>query len=149
MLLLTCLGGLPFFSAQVLAQRPPEFKPIQVHAEEIVWKEGNANLPRGTMIAVLEGNPKAEGIFTMRVKLPPGGLLIPHTHPREERVTILEGRVFVGFGEVVDWSSGTRFNPGDYYVNPSGAPHFVWSNEGAIVQITGMGPWEIHFLAGE
>lgn len=130
----------PLFSQQVLPQGT-----IQLRPEEIEWKDGNPNLPPGAKTAVLEGNPKQEGIFTMRVYLPPGAVLKPHTHPREERVTVLEGIVRVAFSETVDWTKGTAFGPGSYYVNPPGAAHLVWTNEGALVQITGIGPWEIHF----
>ena len=41
----------------------------------------------------------------------------PHWHPRNERVTILEGKIGVGFGDEIDRENVTWFGPGDYYVN--------------------------------
>jgi hypothetical protein len=35
------------------------------------------------------------------------------------------------------------FSAGSFYVNPPGVPHYVFSDGGAIVQITGAGPWRV------
>src|SRR6266536_3312362 len=75
---------------------------IQVHQRAIAWKDGPPTLPKGTKVAVLEGDPKAPGIFTMRLKIPAGSKVMPHWHPRPERVTILSGKVAVGFGDKWD-----------------------------------------------
>ena len=94
-------------------------------------------------MAVLEGNPKAEQIFTFRIRITKPFVLPPHTHPRNERVTVIDGAIYVGFGDTVDKAASTRFEVGDYYVNRAGAHHFVWSDEPATVQLTGIGPWAI------
>jgi hypothetical protein len=70
----------------------------------------------------------------------------PHTHPRNERVTILEGKIGVGFGTAIDKEAGTVFTTGDYYVNRQGETHYVWSDGAAVLQITGIGPWKADFL---
>jgi quercetin dioxygenase-like cupin family protein len=97
-------------------------------------------------MAVLEGNPKTEQIFTFRLRTTEPFVLPPHTHPRNERVTVIEGALYVGFGDTVDKASSTRFEAGDYYVNRAGAHHFVWSDEPMVVQLTGIGPWAIQPL---
>jgi quercetin dioxygenase-like cupin family protein len=98
----------------------------------------------GCQMAVLEGNPKAEQLFTIRVRTTEPFVLPPHTHPGNERVTVLEGALNVGFGDVVDKAASTRFEVGDYYVNRAGAHHFVWSDDSMTIQLTGIGPWAIH-----
>jgi quercetin dioxygenase-like cupin family protein len=70
----------------------------------------------------------------------------PHSHPRAERVTVLSGTIHVGFGTSLNKSSGETFTAGDYYVNAPGAVHYVWADGPVEIQITGMGPWEIHPL---
>ena len=35
---------------------------------------------------------------------------------------------------------------GDYYVNARGAVHTVWASKSSEIQITGLGPWEAHFI---
>jgi len=61
----------------------------QIQITHIDWKPAPPTLPKGAMVAVLEGDPKAAGMFTMRVKLPAGSIISPHWHPRDERVTVL------------------------------------------------------------
>lgn len=104
-------------------------------------------MPAGVQLAVLEGDPKASGIFSVRMKVPPGFVLPPHTHPSDERVTVLEGAVSVGFGPLFDAPSARTFSAGAYYVNPAGLVHHVRSEQGATLQITGLGPWQVDFIA--
>lgn len=101
----------------------------------------------GCRMAVLEGDPKAEQLFTFRVRTTEPFVLPPHTHPRNERVTVIEGAVHVGFGDTVDKEASSRFEAGDFYVNRAGAVHFVWSDEPVTLQLTGIGPWAIHPVA--
>ncbi len=111
---------------------------------KIDWKEAGANLPKGTEIAVLEGNPKKEGMFTLRLKTPKHMKLAVHRHPGPERVTILEGEIYVGFGDKFNKEVGTKFVPGSFYVNPGNENHYVFTKDKtAVVQITGMGPWKV------
>jgi hypothetical protein len=129
-------------------QNPPGT--IQIRSHEILWKDvAGGPLPSGAKVAVLEGNPKQEGMFTQRLFLPPGTVLMPHWHPREERVTVLDGCVYVAFGDSLDWTKGHVFEGGSFYLNPPKQNHYVWTIEGAWVQITGMGPWELNFVKKE
>lgn len=120
---------------------------LQFDAASVVFRPAPPSMPKGVELAVLEGNPQAPGIFTLRLKAPPGFLLPPHTHPVDERVTVLSGSVAVGFGSRVERKSARSFGAGAFYVTPPGAPHYVFSDEGAVVQITGVGPWKVEPLA--
>lgn len=119
---------------------------IQLDAEELVWKDGPASLPPGTRAAVLEGDPRAEGIFTMRLELPARWALPAHTHPAAERITVLQGSVWVGLGPRPEKQRARRIKAGGFYVTPSGVPHALWTDEKAILQLTGTGPWGIAYL---
>lgn len=119
--------------------------PIQHTTETIVYQSGPPSMPHVEM-AVLEGNPQKAGMFTIRLKAPPGFALPPHTHPAEERVTVLSGSISVGFGESVARDQARTFPAGSFYINPRNVPHFVFSDEGAMVQITGDGPWRVDVL---
>jgi quercetin dioxygenase-like cupin family protein len=127
------------------AQAPPPGT-LQVQPEAIEWRTANASMPAGTQIAVLEGDPTAAGLFTIRLKVAAGARLEPHWHPREERVTVLSGLVLVGFGEAIEAAATRRFGAGAFYVNPARSRHFVLFPQDSVVQITGVGPWEVHFL---
>ena len=119
---------------------------IQLQPEAVTWNGASAAMPPGTQIAVLEGDPKAQRFFTIRLKVPAGSRLAPHWHPRDERVTVLAGAVAVGFGDAIDETAVTKFGPGAFYVNPANSHHYVLFAEDSVVQVTGVGPWEVHFL---
>lgn len=119
---------------------------LRVLAAEIDWGPCPPSLPKSCEMAVLEGNPREEMLFTVRFRTTGEFKMAPHWHPRNERVTILEGKVGVGFGDAIDRQNVTWFGPGDYYVNAEGAHHFVLAEGPTVLQITGIGPWKANFL---
>lgn len=138
--------ALLFYYSSLMSQELPKGA-IQVFPESIKWIDAPSPLPPGSQIAILEGNPKEAGMFTMRVKLPPNYSIPIHSHPKEERVTVLEGVVFVGFGKVVDTAKAQKFTAGCFYVNPIDKEHFVYTlSEGCIFQVTALGPWGINYI---
>jgi quercetin dioxygenase-like cupin family protein len=151
-LLLTALSVLVFFplQAQIGEMEFPEGS-VQhvVLAGEIQWMPCPPNLPAGCRMAVLEGSPKNNDLFTVRFRVDDGMLMPPHTHPKDERVTILKGTAAVAFGENVTRKDAREFGPGDYYVNSRGAVHSVWLDPGTELQITGIGPWEVDYVEQE
>jgi hypothetical protein len=118
-------------------------------ADDIAWVSCPPTLPSGCEMAVLEGDPKREMLFTVRFRTGSEFQMKPHWHPRNERVTILEGKVGVGFGDEIDREKVTWFGPGDYYVNAKEAHHFVLADGPAVLQVTGIGPWKANFLDAE
>jgi quercetin dioxygenase-like cupin family protein len=124
------------------AQPKPE-TPIGFIPEAIAWKDAPPTLPPGSKISVLEGNPGADGMFTMRVRVPAGSAIPPHWHPRQERVTILVGAVDLGFGSVANAGNVTRYRAGSFYVNPPRVMHYLFFPEATEMQMTGVGPWEL------
>ena len=119
---------------------------IQFTSAGFKWVDAPRTMPAGTKIQVLEGNPTRAGLFTMRVKLPAQTTLMPHWHPQDERVTVLSGSAYVGLGSKVDLAKAKPFTAGSYYVNPARLHHYVYFGEETVIQLTGMGPWEIHYL---
>lgn len=117
--------------------------PIAFAPPAIVWRDAPPSLPAGSRIAVLEGNPRAEGMFTMRVRVPAGAKLAPHRHPRDERVTVLSGAVELGFGTTAVRSKTRRYGAGSFYVNPPEVMHYLFFPKETVLQMTGVGPWEI------
>jgi quercetin dioxygenase-like cupin family protein len=139
--------GCAQLSAQVGEMKFPEGK-VQhvVHAKDIQWKPCPPNLPDGCEMAVLEGNPKSNDLFTVRFKISGEFIMPPHTHPKDERVTVLQGKAYVAFGKGAIRKEAKEFGPGDYYVNARNAIHTVWADASTIIQITGIGPWEANFI---
>ena len=118
------------------------FASVAAH-DAVVWVDGPPSLPAGTKVAVLEGDPKKPGLFTMRLKVPAGASIPPHTHPRDERVTVISGRVEVGFGKTADPSKVSSYTAGGFYVNAPGVPHYLLIREESVLQLTCEGPWEL------
>lgn len=113
-----------------------------VRFESTPWAPCPPTLPAGCEMAVLEGNPQGEDLFTVRFRVSDTFLMPPHWHPKDERVTILTGTVAVAFGADGDRQDATEFGPGDYYVNARHAVHTVWIEGPTVLQITGIGPWK-------
>ena len=117
---------------------PVLVSPIQFEPGAVTFVDA-PNLPKGAKIAVLEGDPKKDGIFTIRLQAPKGFVLPMHTHPADERVTVLSGSIAVSF----DGKTSKLFKQGGFYVNPKNVAHSVSSDEGFVIQITGVGPWTV------
>lgn len=122
----------------------PGERQIVHRAASMPYGPGPAAVPFDCEMAVLEGSPKTEGLFTIRLRTQEPWTMPPHSHPRAERVTVLAGTIHVGFGAVLVKGRGETFTAGDYYVNAPGAVHYVWADGPVEIQITGLGPWEVH-----
>jgi quercetin dioxygenase-like cupin family protein len=128
--------------------------PVAIHPAEhaihtpsqIKWADGPASLPAGAQMAVLEGDPAKEGFFTMRVRLPDGYRIPPHTHPKVEHVTVISGTFNFGMGEKFDQSATQSMPAGTFGFWPAGMKHFAWARGETVVQLHGIGPWSIEYL---
>lgn len=112
----------------------------------IKWQEGPPSLPKGALMAILEGDPAKEGPFVFRVKLPDGYRIPPHTHPKTERITVLSGKFHIGMGDKFDEKTGNTMTVGTYGYWPAGMSHFVWTKGETILQFHGRGPWSIQYV---
>ena len=120
---------------------------IQINPDEINWLDAPVSLPTGSKVAFLEGNPKQEGIFTMRVKLLRYCKMPVHSHPQDERVTIISGMMYIGFGKKFDMNIAVGLSSGSFYINPAESEHYVFTeNEECVLQVTGLGPWIVNYL---
>ena len=103
--------------------------------------------PAGLESAWFVGAADKAGVYALRVKLPAGFRIQPHTHPDERFSVVLEGTIFVGFGETFDESKVVAIPAGAMYVAPAGVPHYVWAKDGpATYQETGPGPTATNFV---
>lgn len=119
----------------------------QIHkAADLKWGEAPPGLPADAAIAVLDGDPGKAGSFTVRLKMPEGCKIMPHTHPTAERVTVISGTANIGMGDKFDESAGTKLEPGDFVVLPAGMKHFAWGTGETVVQIQSEGPFQINYV---
>jgi hypothetical protein len=126
---------------------PKKAMPAAIHRpDELNWTDGPASLPPGAKVAVLEGDPTKPGPFVMRVKVPDGYKIPPHTHPKPERLTVISGRFHLGMGDTFDPKHAVPLPAGAYGTWPAGMKHFVWVEGETIVQLHGDGPWAIEYV---
>jgi quercetin dioxygenase-like cupin family protein len=118
-----------------------------VAPEALTWKD-NPALPEGVQMAVVYGDPtKAGEVFVTRTKFPPNTQVAAHTHPFAEYVTVISGSIYLGEGDKLDTTRGQLFRAGTFYFNPAKHAHYGWTtNEEAIVQVQGVGPFGIDFI---
>jgi hypothetical protein len=114
--------------------------------QAIVWKDGPPSLLPGAKMVVLEGNPAAEGPFTMRLKVPDGFRIMPHSHPKMERLTVLSGTFRLGMGETFNADKMEDLPAGTYGFWPAGMKHYAMAKGETIVQLHGIGPWQIIYI---
>jgi anti-sigma factor ChrR (cupin superfamily) len=113
---------------------------------EIKWVDGPPALPAGAKIAVLEGDPKQPGPFTLRLQVPDGYKIPPHTHPAVEHVTVISGTFNLGMGDKFDQAATRELVTGSFAFMPAGMKHFGWMKGETVVQVHGMGPFAIIYV---
>jgi quercetin dioxygenase-like cupin family protein len=114
--------------------------------EKVPWQEGPASLPPGATMAVLEGDPSKPGFFTMRLQLPDGYRVAPHSHPKQERLTIISGTLRLGMGDRFDEKALQALSPGTYSSMPAGMTHFAVAQGLTIIQLSSIGPWGVNYV---
>ena len=146
LLLLLSPSGVHSEDARRLAGSGPELHWDLFKPDQIQWRDGPPSLLPGAKMAILEGDPAKEGFFTMRLKLPDGYRVLPHWHPRTERLTIIQGIVNLGTGDRFDTAATQTLPAGAYSSMPPKMPHFAWMRGETILQLSSIGPWEVVYV---
>lgn len=117
-----------------------------VPSDTVTWGPAPPSLPPGAQAAVLMGHPTKEGPFVLRLKFPSGFTVPPHRHSKDEMVTVIEGRFGVGAGEKLDRAAADVLHAASFVLLPAGMPHFAWADDETIVQINGVGPFDVKYV---
>jgi quercetin dioxygenase-like cupin family protein len=118
--------------------------PTIVMADQAKYAPAPKPYPAQAKIAVLSGDPaKAGSQYTVRLELPSGTKIAPHTHGDEENVTVISGTLLVGVGSSFDASKMLALTPGSYASIPPGTPHYAMAKGETVVQVNGVGPASI------
>jgi len=113
---------------------------------DVKWIEAPKMLPAGAQAAVLFGNPAKKGLFALRLKVPSGYAIPPHTHPGYEVVTVLSGTAKFGMGKTADRGATKALPAGSFFALPPGTAHFVYFDDETVIQINTNGPWGIKYV---
>ena len=117
-----------------------------VPGDAIKWGPAPPSLPPGAQAAMLLGSPAKEGPFVLRLKFPAGFLLPPHRHSKDEFVVLLSGKLTIQHGDKVDRASLKGLPPGTFIHLPAGMSHYLWAETEAVVQVNGVGPFDVVYI---
>jgi quercetin dioxygenase-like cupin family protein len=123
-----------------------EMKHVVVTPDKLKWGPAPPSLPAGAELAVVVGDPKKAGPYVLRAKFPDGYKVMPHWHPTAENVTVLKGKFLMGTGEKFDEKATMELPPGGFSHMPKGTKHFAMAKGETIVQVHGVGPFEINYV---
>jgi quercetin dioxygenase-like cupin family protein len=110
------------------------------------WGPPPPVFPSGAKFAVIDGDPAAAGLLTVRLMMPAGYRIPPHWHPTDEHVTVLSGTLNLGMGDVAAPENAVKLTAGGYAVAPAKAHHFAWTDSGAVLQVHMMGPFALTYV---
>ena len=114
--------------------------------EEIEWKPFAA-FPPSARLAIVVGEPAREGPYTIRVKLPHGTKMMPHSHPEDRMYTVISGIFYIGLGDDFDAEKLQAYPPGSVVILPGNTSHFHWAKSGEyITQVTAIGPLGLEYI---
>lgn len=115
---------------------------------EIIW-EPLTTICGGAMIARLDGDRSKAMPFTIRLKLFAGSKIPPHWHQIVEHFTVISGTFLLGHGDKFEESKLRPLPPGSFATMPAGHRHHAMVKEETVVQIHGVGPWSISYVAAD
>ena len=119
---------------------------IRSSLNDVEWGPAPSVLPPGAQIAVLEGDPGKSEPFTLRLKLPNGYKIPPHTHPTTENITVLAGTFLAGMGNHFDESNMQAFGRDAFASIPAEHPHYAKARGETVVQVHGLGPFVLTYV---
>ena len=99
---------------------PP--RPVTTVPGQLVWTP----YPAGGVQAFLLGDPSKPGTYVVRIRLPAGLRLAPHSHPDGRIVQVISGTVYFAFGASGDTTRMRAFPAGSLWTEPPGAVHYAW-----------------------
>jgi quercetin dioxygenase-like cupin family protein len=114
--------------------------------QDIKWGPAPASIPPGAQAAMLYGDAGKEGLFALRLKMPKGYHIPPHTHPKPEVVTVLSGTVRLGMGVTADQSKAQVLPAGSFFAMSPGMEHYVYADEETVLQLNSNGPWGLTYV---
>jgi hypothetical protein len=115
-------------------------------SDDIQWGPAPPIFPKGAEMAVLQGDPSKADEFTVRLRMPNGYKIAPHTHPTVENVTVLKGTFFAGMGEQFSEASLKAY-PRDAFASiQANHAHYAMARGQTIVQVHGLGPFVLTYV---
>ncbi len=139
------LATAPTFAALAADTAKPKAEATSINVAEIKWGATPPDLPKGGEMAVLHGDPSKKAPFTLRLKMPAGFKIPPHWHSNDEQLTIVAGTLILHMGDTMD-APAHNLAAGGFHFLPGKMHHAAETKVETIVQLDGVGPFDIHYL---
>jgi hypothetical protein len=99
-------------------------------------------IPSDQWIEKVSGDMDKPGLpFVIRIHHDPGYVVLPHTHPEDENITVLEGSWALGMGPRIKMSELDPMERGAFGFVPKNMAHFGYAKVETILQVHGTGPF--------
>lgn len=119
---------------------------VVIPAASIKWMDAPPFLQKGAKMAVLVGDPSKPEPFTIRLQMPDGYKIAPHTHPTDEHVTVMSGVFRAAMGTAWDDKALGDFAPGSYANMAATMAHYAQAKGVTVVQVHGVGPFVVNYV---
>ena len=113
---------------------------------KLQWGPAPPGLPAGAKGAIVAGDPSKPGPFTVRLDMPDGYEVRPHTHPTSERLRTVEGTVMMGIGKEWDKGKLKAHAKGAEISLAAREPHFLRAQGQTIIEVQSTGPFQISYV---
>lgn len=110
------------------------------------WMAGPPSLPSGVQMAVVSGDPGKKGSFAIQLKMPADYAVPPHSHPANEIVKVVSGKLQYGMGDKLDLGKAKTLTAGHTVSMKARMNHWVHAPAPVTVQVSGMGPFQITYV---
>lgn len=98
----------------------------------------------GMSIAAIHGDPSVpDEPYVIRLSFEDGYRFPAHYHPRTENLTVLSGTFLLAMGTDEDDAKLQEYQPGDFLFIPAEHPHYGGAEGETVIQLHGVGPFDI------
>jgi hypothetical protein len=105
-----------------------------------LWRDGQ-------LVTRVSGDPNVAGApFVIRIWNFDNQIVLPHTHPEDEHIVVVQGTWFLAEGEHFDRDRLRPLAVGDYAFVPRRQAHFAWSKGMTVIQVHGIGPFRVDYV---
>jgi hypothetical protein len=113
------------------------------------WGPAPPSLPPGARMAIVSGDPRKLGPFTIQLDLPDGFTVAPHFHPTDEHQTVLRGEIGHGLGDTVNAHAIHWLHRGESGALPAKVHHYAVARGRTIVIVRSTGPFVVTYVRPE
>jgi quercetin dioxygenase-like cupin family protein len=117
-----------------------------VPENSLQWGPAPAVFPPGAEMVVMQGDPSKSEPFTVRLRLPNGYKIPPHTHPTVENVTVLTGTFLAAAGTQFVESQLQELGRDAFISIPAEHAHYAMARGLTVVQVHAIGPFALTYV---